>query len=127
MLPAGIVTQKSPYGVKDTIDRLQSVLSGLGITVYARINQQEELAKVGIEIHPLEFILFGNPKAGGPVMTQNVLAALELPLKIIAWEDAQQQVWLAYSQGSYIKERYGLSEEVSAPLHLDKLVSRIFT
>ena len=60
--------------------------------VYARINQQSKAHNVGKEIPPLEFILFGNPKAGGLIMAENPIAALDLPLKIIAWQDAEKSV-----------------------------------
>jgi len=121
----GIIVRPSPYPVKEAIDRLQEFLLQHGATIYARINQQEELRKTGQTIAPLEFLLFGNPKAGGPVMIENRLAALDLPLKIIAWEDDQQKVWVAYNDSSYIRERFDLSETISLPLNLDPLVLKI--
>jgi len=90
MNPNGVITKPSPYSVKETIDRLQIFLQQHGATIYARIDQQAELQKAGINIPPLEFIMFGNPKAGGPVMVENPIAALDLPLKVIAWEDDQK-------------------------------------
>lgn len=94
-----------------------------GATIYARINQQAEVQKAGQTLLPLQFILFGNPKAGGPLMVQNPIAALDLPLKIIAWQDAQNQVWLAYNNAQYIEDRYGLTHNENSPLKLEGVIS----
>jgi uncharacterized protein (DUF302 family) len=123
MDPKGVITQPSPYSVKETIDRLQGFLEQHGATIYARIDQQTELQKVGINMPPLEFIMFGNPKAGGPVMVENPLAALDLPLKVIAWEDEQKNVFIAYNDVLYIEERYSLSHNANSPLNLEHLIA----
>src|SRR6201986_2176024 len=99
MNPNGVIIRPSGYSVKETIDRLQVFLLQHGATIYARIDQQAEVQKAGQNIPPLEFILFGNPKAGGPIMAENPLAALDLPLKAIAWEDKDGRAWLGYKQG----------------------------
>jgi uncharacterized protein (DUF302 family) len=124
MNPKGVITRPSNYSVKETIDRIQHFLQEQGVTIYARIDQQSELDKSGLHIPPLEFILFGKPKAGGPLMIENPLAALDLPLKIIAWEDPQHKVSLAYNDAAWIRERYSLSEAISAPLNLDPIISK---
>jgi uncharacterized protein (DUF302 family) len=123
MDPKGIITQPSLYPVKETIDRLETFLQQHGATIYARINQQAELQKAGITIPPLEFIMFGNPKAGGPVMVENPIVALDLPLKVIAWENNQKEVFIAYNDGSYIEERYSLLHNANSPLNLANLVA----
>ena len=124
MNPNGVNIQPSKYSVKETIDRIQRFLQTQGVTIYARIDQQSELTNAGLHLSPLEFILFGKPKAGGPLMIANPLAALDLPLKIIAWEDQQHKVWLAYNNAAYIRERYDLPAEISAPLNLDPIISK---
>jgi len=125
MAPKGITIRPSQYSVKETIDRLQEFLNQQGITIYARINQQEEVNKIGQDLLPLEFIMFGNPKAGGPIMAESPVASLDLPLKIIAWEDGQQKVWVGYNDGSYIRERYSLPDKISYVLNLDPLLLKI--
>ena len=122
MTPQGIITRQSPYSVKETIDRLQAFLQAHGATIYARIDQQAELQKVGQSIPPLEFILFGNPKAGGPIMIENPIAALDLPLKVIAWEDDKKEVCVAFNDGVYLEDRYGLMHNYNSPLHLDRVI-----
>jgi uncharacterized protein (DUF302 family) len=123
MNPNGVVVSQSSFSVKETIDRVETFLKQHGATIYARIDQQAEVNAVGLNLSPLEFILFGNPKAGGPIMIENPLAALDLPLKIIAWEDSEKKVWLAYNDASYIEERYSLLHIQNSPLQLDNLIS----
>jgi uncharacterized protein (DUF302 family) len=123
MNPKGVVISPSPWPVKETIDRLQALLKQRGVTIYARINQQAEVNTAEQNLLPLEFILFGNPKAGGPIMAENPIAALDLPLKVIAWEDSQKKVWLAYNDALYIEERYSLSDTPNSPLDLSNLIS----
>lgn len=125
MRTAGIITQPVIYSVKETIDKLQALIEMNGATIYARIDQQAELKKAGIVIPPLEFLLFGNPVAGGRLMLENPVVALDLPLKIIAWEDDKQQVWLAYNEAAYLQERYALKPDSNSPLDLGKLVSKV--
>jgi uncharacterized protein (DUF302 family) len=119
----GVTIRQSPFSVKETIDRLASFLQQHGATIYARIDQQAELQKAGLNIPPLEFIMFGNPKAGGPIMVENPLAALDLPLKVIAWEDDRKNVSIAYNDTFYIEERYSLVHNENSPLKLDSLIS----
>ena len=125
MDPKGVVILPSRYSVKETIDRLVAFLEKHGATIYARIDQQSELHKAGREIPPLEFILFGNPKVGGAVMAENPVAALDLPLKIIAWEDKDKNVRIAYNEATYLKDRYSLPSEVMQPLDLGPLVKKV--
>ena len=122
----GIITQQVAYSVKESIDKLQAIIEKNGATIYARIDQQSELIKAGIAINPLEFLLFGNPVAGGKLMAENPVVALDLPLKIIAWEDDKQQTWIAYNEAAYVQERYALKPDVNSPLDLGKLVGKVF-
>ena len=121
--PKGVVIRQSPFPARETIDRLEALIRQRAITLYAHIDQQAELQKVGLHIRPLMFILFGNPKGGGPAILENPLVALDLPLKIIAWEDKQNKVWVAYNNVTYIGERYKVSAEVVTSLRLDGLVA----
>jgi uncharacterized protein (DUF302 family) len=124
MQPKGIIEQASPWSVRETIDRIAGFLKDQGATIYARIDQQSEVHKSGREIPPLEFLLFGNPKAGGPIMEENPMAALELPLKIIAWQDKEGKTWIAYNEAQYIEDRYSLRHELMLPLDLHPVITR---
>src|SRR5450432_2942260 len=118
----GVSFRESKYSVKESIDRIQSFLLQHGATIYARIDQQAEVTKAGLNLMPLEFILFGNPKAGGLLMAENPLIALDLPLKIIAWENDQKKIWLAWNEGKFIEERYSMQNGADSVLNLDAII-----
>lgn len=125
MLPKGVIGQASPFSVRETIDRIADFLKGHGVTIYARIDQQSEVRKAGREIPPLEFLLFGNPKAGGPIMEENPVAALELPLKVVAWQDKEGKTRIAYNEARYIEDRYSLRHELTLPLDLHPVITKL--
>jgi len=108
----GIISQPSQYSVIATIDRLEAVLQAKGITIFARIDQQAEAEKVGLSLRPTQLLLFGNPKAGTPLMVAEPMIALDLPLKALAWEAADGKVWLSYNDPDYLKQRFSLPDEL---------------
>ncbi|MBW4470539.1 MAG: DUF302 domain-containing protein [Stenomitos rutilans HA7619-LM2] len=108
----GIISQSSPYSVDETIDRLVAVLQAKNITIFARIDQQVEAEKVGLSLRPTRLLLFGSPKAGTPLMVAEPTIALDLPLKVVAWEAADGKVWLGYNDPNYLKQRYSLPDEL---------------
>ena len=112
----GIVSKPSPYTVPETIARLESVLKTKGVMVFAKIDHSAEADKVGLKMRPAQLLIFGNPKAGTPLMNAAPLAAIDLPLKALAWEDAQGKVWLSYNSPAYIKERHKLPEDLMKPI-----------
>lgn len=119
------ITRQSPFPVKETIDRLAALLQQKGITIYARIDQQAEAARSGITLNALEFLLFGNPQRGGQIMAENPAAALDLPLKVIAWEDTRHTTWVAYNASDFIRKRYSLSETVAEFIDIDPLIASL--
>jgi uncharacterized protein (DUF302 family) len=108
----GISSQPSPYTVPETIDRLTTVLQAKGITIFARIDQQMEAEKVGLKLRPIQLLLFGNPKAGTPLMVAEPTIALDLPLKALAWEAADGKVWLSYNDPIYLQQRFSIADEL---------------
>ncbi|OUL28404.1 hypothetical protein BV372_24855 [Nostoc sp. T09] len=108
----GIINQLSPYAVTETIDRFVAILQAKGITVFARIDQQAEAEKVGLSLCPTQLLLFGNPKAGTPLMVAEPTIALDLPLKVLAWEATDGKVWLSYNDPNYLKQRFSLCDEL---------------
>lgn len=125
MSPKGVIIRESNYSVRETIDRVVKFLEQHGVTIYSRINQQSEVQKAGIEISALEFILFGNPKVGGVVMLENPVVALDLPLKLIAWEDKEKKVWYAFNDAQYLGERYTLPQKLSDTLNIDAVITKV--
>ena len=120
----GITVRPSKYTVKETMNRLVVFLQQHGATIYVRINQQMEVNQTGLNLAPLEFLMFGNPKSGGPVMIENPVAALDLPLKIIAWEDQEEKCWIAYNNVAYLKKRYALPDNITLSLELNEVISK---
>lgn len=108
----GIISQPSQYSVPETIDRLAVILQAKSITIFARIDQQAEAEKVGLSLCPTQLLLFGNPKAGTPLMVAEPTIALDLPLKVLAWESADDKVWLSYTDPHYLQQRFSLSNEL---------------
>jgi uncharacterized protein (DUF302 family) len=121
----GIVSIKSKYSVKESIDRFQELLRAKGITIYARIDQQEEARKAGAQLPPLEILIFGNPKAGSSLMGASSIAALDLPLKLLAWADSDSTVWLSYNDPAYIGKRYGLPDALVKLIDFSPLLAQL--
>jgi uncharacterized protein (DUF302 family) len=94
--PLSVVTLQSKYGFDATVSRLKEALAARGVTLFADIDQSDAAAKAGTSLRPTRLLLFGNPKAGTPVMEANPHAALELPLRAVVWEDPQSGVWVDY-------------------------------
>lgn len=106
----GLVTIASTHSVRDTIDRLDAALRAKGVMVFARIDHAAGAASVGMPLRPTELVIFGNPKAGTPLMQVNQTAGLDLPLKILAWEDADGKVWLTYNDLHWLARRHRLAD-----------------
>lgn len=123
----GIIMRSSQFTVKETVDRLVVFLQQHGATIYARINQQSEAHNAGLSIASSEFILFANPEAGALIMAENPMAALDLPLKIVVWEDESNKVLLAYNDPAYIEERYSLPHKIMGPLNLEPMITGALT
>ncbi|HZC81052.1 MAG TPA: DUF302 domain-containing protein [Nitrospiraceae bacterium] len=112
-MPAnGIARVPSKYSVPETIHRLESVVKSHGLTVFAHIDFSGDAAKVGLKMPPAQLLIFGNPKAGTPLMIASPSIAIDLPLKALAQEDADGKVWLSYNQPVYLKERHGVPDEL---------------
>lgn len=107
----GIISIPSKFSVAETLDQLTGVLEAKGIRVFARVDHSGEAEKVGMEMPPTQLLIFGNPKGGTPVMLAAPTSAIDLPLKALAWQDAEGKVWLSYNDVAYLQRRFGLSDE----------------
>jgi len=108
----GVVNKSSNYSVEQTVDRLKNILEARGVTLFALIDHGGEAEKVGMKMLPTKLLIFGNPKSGTPLMLASPSIALDLPLKILVWQDNQGTVWLSYNSPEYLMERYDLSEDL---------------
>jgi uncharacterized protein (DUF302 family) len=120
--PTGVVINVSPFSVNETVSRLIELLKNKKATIYTVIDQRDELAKAGITIPPMQFVLFGNPKSGGTLMVENPVAGLDLPLKVLVWEDENNNVRVAYNDPGYLLKRYGLCLQLGAILDLKPVI-----
>ena len=110
----GIITIPSNHSVDQSVDRIKGILESKGITVFALVDHSGEAAKVGMKMPPTKLLIFGSPKAGTPLMLAAPSIAIDLPLKILVWEDGQGKVWLSYNDPEYLKERHGLPQDLVA-------------
>lgn len=108
----GLVRIASPRSVPETLQRLEEILRSKGMTIFARIDHSGEAAKVGLEMHPTQVLLFGSPKGGTPVMVVAPSVAIDLPLKALVAEDDQGKVWVTYNSPEYLQQRHGIPEEL---------------
>jgi uncharacterized protein (DUF302 family) len=110
----GVVNVQSAFNVKETADRLESILNEKGMTIFKRIKHSEGAGKVGIELRETELIIFGNPKVGSPLMNCQQSVAIDLPQKALIWEDSESKIWISYNDPRYLEKRHDISgcEEV---------------
>ncbi len=111
-MTAGIVDKLSNHSVDQTVERLESILQAKGVTLFAVIDHSGEAQKVGLKMRPTKLLIFGSPKAGTPLMLAAPSIAIDLPLKILVWEDAEGKVWASYNSPAYLQERHGLPSEL---------------
>lgn len=122
--PAGLVSVKSTHSVAATADRLVDILAEKGMKVFLRLNHAEGAAGVGIALRPTELIIFGNPKVGAPLMEKQQTIGIDLPQKMLVWQDASGQVWLSYNAADYLAGRHGLANDLPP---LDKVRKALAT
>ncbi len=104
----GIIDLPSQHSVAETADRLETRLKAKGLKVFARIDQAAEAHAVGLTMRPMILFVFGDPKAGTPLMIRYPSLALDLPLKALVWESAEGKVWLSYNSPEFLQQRHGL-------------------
>src|SRR6266581_4953878 len=108
----GLINIPSNHSVDEIVTKLEGILQAKGITLFALVDHSGEAAKAGMKMRPTKLLIFGNPRAGTPVMLAAPSSAIDLPLKILIWEDAQGKVWVTYNSLAYLQERHNLPTEV---------------
>ena len=115
MAPAaadGIISKPSNHSVDQTVDKLKSILETRGVTLFALVDHSGEAAKAGLNMRPTKLLMFGNPRAGTPVMLAAPSIAIDLPLKILVWEDDRGRVWLSYNDPAYLQRRHRVPRQL---------------
>jgi uncharacterized protein (DUF302 family) len=108
----GIVTIPSHRSVDDTVQKLEDILDAKGIKLFAVIDHSGEAERAGLEMRPTKLLIFGNPEAGTPLMIASPTAAIDFPLKVLVWEDAESQVWISYNSSAYLQARHALPADL---------------
>lgn len=108
----GIIDKPSNHSVEQTVEKLKNILQSKGVNLFALVDHSGEAAKAGMKMRPTKLLIFGSPKAGTPLMLAAPSSAIDLPLKILIWEDDQGKVWVSYNSADYLKERHGLPQEL---------------
>jgi uncharacterized protein (DUF302 family) len=104
----GLMTLQSRFSVRETIDRLAQKVTLLGLVVFARVDHAAGAAQVEMTLRPTELLIFGNPKGGTPLMQDQQTAGIDLPVKALAYEDADGNTWLTFNDAAWIAARHGL-------------------
>lgn len=108
----GIVTIPSHHSVDRTVEKLEGILQAKGVKLFAVVDHSGEAERAGLRMNPTKLLIFGSPKAGTPLMVAAPGIAIDLPLKILVWEDANAKVWLSYNSPAYLQARHGLPPEL---------------
>ncbi len=117
MAADGLITLRSNYGPKDTMNRLAAEVKARGLTVFAHIDHAAGAAAVGLPMRPTDLLIFGNAKGGTPLMQSVQTTGIDLPLKILVWQDAAGSTWLSYNDPSWLAKRHGLGPDVEATVN----------
>ena len=108
----GIVSIPSHHSVEQTVQRLEEILTAKGVKLFDVIDHSGEAEQAGFSMRPCKLLIFGNPKAGTPIMLASPLAALDLPLKILVWEKTDGSLWFSYNNSAYLQSRHAIPDNL---------------
>ena len=108
----GIVDVPGNHSVDATVEKLKAILNAKGVTLFALVDHSGEAEKAGMKMPATKLLIFGNPKGGTPVMLAAPSIAIDLPLKLLVWEDRSGKVWISYNSPAYLQQRHGLPSEL---------------
>jgi uncharacterized protein (DUF302 family) len=104
----GIIDKLSNHSVDQTVEKIKHLLQAKGVTLFALVDHSGEAGKVGMKMRPTRLLIFGSPKAGTPLMLASPTVAIDLPLKLLVWEDEQGKTWISFNSPDYLKDRHNL-------------------
>jgi uncharacterized protein (DUF302 family) len=108
----GMINKPLTRTVDETVEKIKAVLQAKGIKLFTLIDHSGEAAAAGLKMPPTKLLIFGNPKGGTPLMLAAPTVAIDLPLKLLVWEDAQGSRWISYNSPQYLKQRHGLPDDL---------------
>ena len=109
---SGLVTQPSRYTFSETVSKVEAVLKSKGLIVFAKVDHSGEAEKIGLKMRPTQLIIFGNPKAGTPVMLASPTLAIDLPLKVLIAEDDSGKVSVTFNSPAYLQARHNVKDDL---------------
>lgn len=109
----GIIDLRSSHSVDESVERIKSILRDKGVTLFALIDHSGEAERVGLAMRPTKLLIFGSPKAGTPIMIATPRAAIDLPLKILVWEDRDGAVFVSYNSSAFLQRRHEFPMELT--------------
>lgn len=110
---SGIVTLPGHHSVDDTVSKIEETLRAKGVKLFALIDHSGEAEEAGLSLRPTKLLIFGNPKAGTPLMVASPTSAIDLPLKILVWEDDEGRTQISYNGTSYLRSRHSWPQELT--------------
>ncbi len=120
----GMIVKSSMNSVTKTMDRLEEVLKSKGITIFLRLDHAAGAQKVGNQLRPTQLLIFGNPKLGSPLMMSKQSIGIDLPLKAVAWEDADGKVWLGYNTPDFLSKRHHINDRQKVVAKMTKVLDK---
>jgi len=111
MAADGLITKRSSFGPEETMNRLEADVKAKGLTVFAHVDHAAGAAAVGLPLRPTDLLIFGNAKGGTPLMQDAQLIGIDLPLKMLVWQDADGATWVSYNDPGWLAHRHGVGDE----------------
>jgi uncharacterized protein (DUF302 family) len=121
----GLASLQSSFDPKETMDQVEAEIQARGLTVFARIDHAAGAAEVGLPLAPTDLIIFGNARGGTPLMQSVQTVGIDLPLKILVWQDAESKTWISYNEPKWIARRHGVANEEPLVAKLTDLLRAI--
>jgi uncharacterized protein (DUF302 family) len=113
---AGVLHTRSPHAVGQTVDLLTDAIGAAGAKLFTVVDHSGEAARAGLTLRDTKLLIFGNPVGGTPAMVASPLTAIDLPLKLLVWQDDEGAVWMSHLDPQWLADRHGLAAELAAPL-----------
>jgi uncharacterized protein (DUF302 family) len=120
----GLGVVRSGHSVEDTMAKLSAILAAKGVTIFAVVDHSGEAAKAGLTMRPTKLLIFGSPKGGTPLMVAAPSVAIDLPLKLLVWEDERGEVWIGYNTAAYLRARHHFPQELKANIAMVQVVAQ---
>ncbi|MGO9323107.1 MAG: DUF302 domain-containing protein [Terracidiphilus sp.] len=123
MSDSGIVDIPSHHPVDETVEKIRGILTAKGVTLFALVDHSGEAEKAGMKMRPTKLVIFGSPKAGTPVMLAAPSIAIDLPLKILVWEDEAGKAWVSFNSADYLRSRHNVPGELMQNLAAEEAIA----